>query len=102
MKTSGGLADARLLSGVRKGIYIGRVWYTYPINGQRLPPFHQLDLRVDKVWTFPHWQFSVYLDVQNVYNRGNTEAIGYNYNYTQSNYVTGIPFLPNLGIRADF
>src|SRR6202035_4160932 len=39
MKTSGGLADARLLSGVRKGIYIGRVWYTYPINGQRAGDF---------------------------------------------------------------
>jgi PmbA protein len=39
MQTSGGLADAKLLSGVRKGIYIGRVWYTYPINGQRAGDF---------------------------------------------------------------
>ncbi len=39
MKTSGGLADAKLLAGVRNGIYIGRVWYTYPINGQRAGDF---------------------------------------------------------------
>ena len=37
-----------------------------------------------------------------VYNRGNAEGVGYNYNYTRQNFVTGIPLLPNLGIRADF
>ena len=39
MKTSGGRPDAELLSGVRNGIYVGRVWYTYPINGQRAGDF---------------------------------------------------------------
>jgi PmbA protein len=39
MKTSGGLPDAKLLATVRNGIYIGRVWYTYPINGQRAGDF---------------------------------------------------------------
>ena len=41
-----------------------------PINGPpfsaRLPAFNQLDLRVDKIWTFDRWRFSIYLDVQNV------------------------------------
>ncbi len=74
----------------------------YPINSARLPPFHQLDLRVDKTWTFAKWQFSAYLDVQNVYNQGNIEGTSSNYNYTLTQYATGIPFLPSIGMRAEF
>ncbi len=74
----------------------------YPINGQRLPPFHQLDLRVDKTWTFHAWQLSTYLDVQNVYNQGNVEGTSSNYNNTLTQYTTGLPLLPSLGIRAEF
>lgn len=37
-------------------------------NTDRLPSFHQLDLRVDKKWTFRHWTLGLYVDVQNVYN----------------------------------
>ncbi len=35
MKTHNGVEPARLLAAVDGGIYVGRVWYTYPINGQR-------------------------------------------------------------------
>jgi TonB family protein len=75
---------------------------SYPAYNSRLPLFTQLDLRVDKTWQFQHWKLGAYLDVQNVYNRGNAEAVGYNYNNTQQSLVTGIPILPNLGLRADF
>jgi TonB family protein len=74
----------------------------YPPNGARLPIFHQLDVRVDKSWTFTHWRMSAYLDVQNVYNQANVEGTSSNYNYTQQSYATGLPILPNLGIRAEF
>jgi TonB family protein len=69
---------------------------------QRLPLFEQLDLRVDKVWTFAAWKLTLYLDVQNVYNRANAEGVTYNYNSTRSSNVTGLPLLPSLGIRAEF
>ena len=39
MKTSGGLDEKELIAKVRDGIYVGRVWYTYPINGQRAGDF---------------------------------------------------------------
>ncbi|MGO8998251.1 MAG: TonB family protein [Polyangiaceae bacterium] len=74
----------------------------YPINGQRLPPFQELDIRVDKSWVFSKWQLSAYLDIWNVYNAGNPEGTGYNYNYTLTSYVNGIPFLPSFGLRAEF
>jgi outer membrane receptor protein involved in Fe transport len=69
---------------------------------ERLPLFHQLDMRVDKRWKFKSWQLSAYLDVQNVYNSQNAEAIQYNFNYTARQYVTGLPILPSLGLRGEF
>ena len=70
--------------------------------GERLPAFHQLDVRVDKKWTFDAWNLTAYLDLQNVYNRANPEEIQYNYNYTQSDTVAGLPILPNIGVRGEF
>ncbi len=71
-------------------------------NSERLPIFHTLDLRVDKRWVFKAWQLSTYLDVQNVYNNQNPEAVSYNFDYTARAYVNGLPILPSLGVRADF
>ena len=73
-----------------------------PTNSARLGPFNQLDLRVDKVFTFDRWRLSFYLDVQNVLRADNPEAVGYNYNYTIAHPITGLPLLPILGIRGDF
>ena len=68
----------------------------------RNAPFHQLDLRVDKTWTFRRGSLNLLLEVLNVYNNANPEGVQYNYNYTQSNTVTGIPFFPNLGVRFEY
>ncbi|MCS5490926.1 TonB-dependent receptor [Algoriphagus limi] len=38
------------------------------INGERLPAFHQLDLRIDKKYYFKNWNLNWYLDIQNAYN----------------------------------
>jgi predicted Zn-dependent protease len=35
MKARSGVDQTELLAAVGDGLYIGRVWYTYPINGQR-------------------------------------------------------------------
>jgi hypothetical protein len=72
-----------------------------PPFGARLPLFEQLDLRVDKTWEFAKWKLTVYLDVQNVYNRANPEGVTYNYNSTQSTYISGLPLLPSLGVRGE-
>ena len=72
-----------------------------PPFGSRLPLFHQLDLRVDHVWKFPRWQLTWYLDIQNVYNYQAPEGQTYNYNFTQSSYVNGLPILPSIGLRGE-
>ena len=87
-------------------IYAGDAGTYVPLRGEsnseRLPLFHQLDLRVDKRWIFRRWQLSAYLDVQNVYNHAADEAYLYNYNYNQRAYQTGLPVIPSLGVRGEF
>jgi len=39
MRARGGIVDRELVRAVGKGIYVGRIWYTYPINGQRAGDF---------------------------------------------------------------
>jgi TonB family protein len=74
---------------------------SYPPFGQRLPMFHQLDIRVDKAWQFKAWKLSAYLDLVNAYNKSNVEGISYNYNSTLSSAGQSIPFLPSLGLRGE-
>ena len=73
-----------------------------PTYSARLPPFNQLDLRVDKTFTFDRWRLVAYLDVENLYWAQSPEAATFNYNYTQTAYVTGLPFLPVIGVRGEF
>jgi len=68
----------------------------------RLPTFHQLDLRVDKLFTFKRVSLNLYLDVLNVYNRQNGEAIIYSYNLQRNNIQAGLPIIPSLGMRLEY
>ena len=72
------------------------------VNTSRAPMFHQLDLRLDKRWVFNTWMLTTYLDVQNVTNRANVESTTYNYDYSESGAVQGLPLIPALGIKAEF
>jgi hypothetical protein len=72
-------------------------------NSRRLPAFHQLDIRVDKVWTFDSWKLGAYLDLINAYNRTNPDFIDYNYDYTKSQAGSAsLPIVPSLGVRGKF
>lgn len=64
--------------------------------------FHQLDLRVEKTWTYEKWKLSAYLDIQNVYNAENPEFVVWDYRYEHSASVRGLPFLPTLGVTGAF
>jgi len=73
-----------------------------PVNEERLPLFHQLDLRVDKKFVFQQWILTLYLDIQNVYNFRAKEFVRYNFNFTQRGYVMGLPIIPSIGIKGAF
>jgi TonB family protein len=68
----------------------------------RLPTFSQLDVRLEHIWTFDAWTFSVYLDTQNVFNAENPEGVLYDYRYQQSAPIRGLTILPMLGVRGRF
>lgn len=68
----------------------------------RLPAFHKLDVRAEKTWLFNNWSISAYLDIQNVYNQANVEAIQYDYRWRQTSPVTSVPFLPTLGVKGQW
>lgn len=46
------------------------------INENRLPSFHQMDIRVDKSWWFDKWNLNLFFDLQNAY-RSTIDLIPY-------------------------
>jgi TonB family protein len=101
----------RLTSGVPSTPTTGAVLDTdtqvyNPVYGatdsSRQPTFHQLDLRVDRVFLFDQWTLGLYLDVQNVYNHTNQEGIIPDYRYNTALTVPDIPILPTLGVKGSF
>jgi len=89
------------------------------LNSERIPAYHQLDLRVDKVWYFNKWSLNLYLDIQNIYNfksttrpfltvqedqNGNpiTNPNDSNRYLLQSLPNTAGTVLPTIGIIVDF
>jgi hypothetical protein len=73
-----------------------------PINGDRYPTFHQLDLRIDKTWEYRRVRVTSYLDVQNVYNAQNIEFLSYGYDYRASSPVYSLPTAPSIGTKIEF
>jgi TonB family protein len=68
----------------------------------RAPAFIQADVRIDRRFVYDKWIFTGYLDVQNVTNRANPEALFPNYNCNGYATLTGIPIFPTIGLRAEF
>jgi len=75
--------------------------YRGPINSDRMPVRHQLDLRLDKYWLFDTWVLSTYLDVQNVYYQKNVVGWAYNKDYTQRKEISLLPIMVFLGLKGD-
>lgn len=69
---------------------------------ERAPSFHQLDLYLEKRWTYDQWYLEAYLDVQNVYNQTNTEVYVPTFDFKNTVAIPGLPFFPALGIRGVF
>jgi TonB family protein len=77
-----------------------------PLRGDRLserrPTFTELNLRLDKTWTFDTWSFGAYLDVINVFNAENPEATQYDYRFRDTAPVRGVPIVPTIGIKGQW
>ena len=73
----------------------------FPPYGSRFPAFHQLDLRLERVKRYRYFKITTFLDIQNAYFADNPLDRTYNYNFTQSAFVHGLPILPVVGVRAE-
>ena len=76
--------------------------YSPNLNAKRRVPFHQLDVRLDKLWIFNTWTLNTYLDVQNVYWQKYPSGYRYNYDYSQEQPVSFPTFMPSFGVQARF
>lgn len=80
-------------------------------NGERLPPYHSLDLRVSKRFDWKKGRFKVYLQVLNLYNRQNVHEYSYalqgkktkegkaDYERQEEHFL---PIMPTLGLNVEF
>jgi hypothetical protein len=74
-----------------------------PLYAGRLPDFVQLDARIDRTFRLgARLSLTVQLEIQNVTNRKNAEERVYSFDYSQSDYITGLPALAVLGARLGF
>jgi TonB family protein len=69
---------------------------------ERLPVYHQLDVRVDYRFRWGPWRMSAYLDVINVYYAQNVENWLYQYDYAARTAFPGLPILPALGLTGEY
>lgn len=76
----------------------GRAYLDYSrFNSERVKPFHQLDLRIDKQFYLNRWSLMLYFDVQNVYNFKSKQAD--NLIRASDNNGNPITFTDDLGVK---
>jgi hypothetical protein len=69
----------------------------------RLPAYHQLDVRLARRWQLPGWNLTAYVEVRNVYNQANAaEPATYGYDYLSQNARSALPIFPVAGVSGDF
>jgi hypothetical protein len=70
-------------------------------SSRRVEVQHQLDVRVDRTWTFARWKLAAYLDISNVYLNAAAISYQYNFDYTERTAITTLPIIPSFGLRGE-
>jgi outer membrane receptor protein involved in Fe transport len=73
-------------------------------NSERLPAYHELDVRVQKRWSLGgSASFTTYVDLINVYGKDRVVGIRCSDDVTRCDYSTHpMPMIPSVGIRGEF
>ncbi len=97
-------AKFRVASGLPQTPYTseGQLDFERYNEGERLPVFHALDVRVDKKFSFSSWQLRAYLDIQNIYNRNNITSAKWNQRTQEVEENESIGLLPSIGVNIEF
>ena len=106
MRTSQGLPTTPYITTQERanetGFPVGSLDFAYYNQGDRLPFFYSVDLRVDKRWFFSGWQLITYIDVQNVTGQQNVSGNQFDQQTGQVVQNTSIGVLPSIGINVEF
>ena len=98
-------ASGRPMTPIVAAIYDARIDLYRPIygaiNSERDGAFHQLDVRLEKRWRISELTLAAYVEVLNLYNAKNPEGKSYSYDYSKQESVSGLPILPNIGVRGE-
>jgi len=73
-----------------------------PVNSERAPLHHQVDIRVDYSWKWGPTQLLAFLDIQNVYLNRTVVTYFYSYDYSQRSAFETLPLIPSIGLRGTF
>jgi TonB family protein len=101
------LASGNPYTPIKSGLYNANHDLYQPLygatNSQRSGYFHRLDVRVEKRWALGDKGAGIttYLDLQNAYNRLNPEGAQYNFDYSKTKTVPGMPIIPSIGLRGE-
>nr|MCU0634365.1 TonB-dependent receptor [Gemmatimonadaceae bacterium] len=87
---------------VTSGANAGQLDFTRYNDGDRLPTFFSLDVRVDRRFTIGRSQLITYLDVQNATGRRNVSQITWNPRLRATEQNESIGVLPSIGINWEF
>ncbi len=77
-------------------------------NGQRLPQYQRVDVRVRRHFRFDGWRMSVYLEGLNLTNHDNVMFYSWGFRRQEGGLVperiarTGVPGLPSIGLEIRF
>ncbi len=100
------LASGQLSTPVVGSVYVADRHAYQPIfgedNSERFRLAHQVDLRVDRIWTLGNFEVSAFLDITNVYARPQVMGYSYSYDYTEREAITDLPILPAIGVRGSY
>jgi hypothetical protein len=75
-------------------------WGSTELYSQRLPLFHQLDLRVDKAFHVSRFKIVTYLDLENAYSARVAQSTTFD-SSGQQFYQYGLPIVPSFGMRIE-
>jgi TonB family protein len=73
----------------------------YIAEADRLPTFHQLDVRADYNFMLGPLKMAAFVDVINSYYARTAEGWIYQFNYVDRRPRPGLPILPTIGIRGE-
>lgn len=81
---------------------LGQLDFSRYNEGERLPFFHSLDVRVDRRWNFSKLGLIAYIDIQNVYNNQAVSSRRWDEREQKVIENTSIGILPTIGVSLEF